>query len=182
MFWTHSGESERRLPSGTGDVLLQAVTNAAKASRKKICLFMVFFSGWSERVGWTSRRDSDRDGSPATDRDGPRCGKEAGTAFPTSGQKIRLCGWVSGAGHLIGAAVRRLGSMLRALREGFKTNPRLYFSQDCTEPGGCQGFFCFRIAGAEPLAAQAFVVNNPPPPLLRHCEIRPAGGSGRGRV
>ena len=180
MFWTHSGESSKPVPSGTGDVLAQAVTSPAKASRKKICLFMVFFSGWSERVGWTSRRDSDRDGSPTTDRDGPRCGKEAGTAFPASGQKIRLCGWVSGAEHLNRCG--DFGSMLRALREGFKVNFRLYFSQDCTEPGGCQGFFCFRITGAEPLAAQAVVVSNPPLPLLRHCEIRPAGGSGRGRV
>ena len=91
-----------------------------------------------------------------------------------------LCGWVSGAGHLNRCG--DFGSMLRVLREGFKANFRLYFSQDCTEPGGCQGFFCFRITGAEPLAAQAVVVSNPPLPLLRHCRNRLAGGGGRARV
>ena len=122
-------------------MLLQAVTNAAKASRKKICLFMVFFSEWSERVGWTSRRFSDRDGSPTTDRDGPRCGKEAGTAFPTSGQTIRLCGWVSGAGHLIGAAVRRLGSMPRALREGVQGEFSIVFFAGLHRTGGMSRVF-----------------------------------------
>ena len=127
-----------------------------------------------------------RQGRVANDRPGrPALRKRSRNGVPNFGAKnsvMRVGERGRAPNRCGGAAVRRLGSMPRALREGFKTNPRLYFSQDCTEPGGCQGFFCFRIAGAEPLAAQAVVVSNPPLPLLRHCRNRLAGGGGRARV